>query len=139
MRQGIVCFVAYLCISKSPCALRGVALSSIISLRLYNVLKRSLTIVDATLLLLLIVMQARSLFVFPVPDSIRWFGDESWLMTESIATVETGTVHHPHALSSTLVRMYPAHTVIVTLFRMKEDERPQVTVTRIDPRDPAKQ
>lgn len=64
--------------------------------------KRYLTAFFVLILVLLLAMQARSLFVFPVPDSIRWFGDESWLMTESIATVETGTVHHPHALSSTL-------------------------------------
>lgn len=69
---------------------------------LFALIKRSLTAVLTIVLLLLLVMQARSLFVFPVPDSIRWFGDESWLMTESIATVRTGTVHHPHALSSTL-------------------------------------
>lgn len=65
-------------------------------------LNRSTDFVLALLLLGLLAFQASSLFVFPVPDSIRWFGDESWLMTESIATIETGTVHHPHALSSTL-------------------------------------
>ncbi|HET6512324.1 MAG TPA: hypothetical protein VFH43_09035 [Candidatus Kapabacteria bacterium] len=65
-------------------------------------LKRSISIALAIVLVGLLVLQARSLFVFPVPDSIRWFGDESWLMTESISTVKTGTVHHPHALSSTL-------------------------------------
>lgn len=64
--------------------------------------RKVLTAVLASLLITLLVSQAVSLFVFPVPDSIRWFGDESWLMTESIATVETGRVNHPHALSSTL-------------------------------------
>jgi hypothetical protein len=68
------------------------------SLNLEKVLRYTLGV----LLLVLLVVQALSLYVFPVHDSIRWFGDESWLMTESIAMVETGELHHPHALSSTL-------------------------------------
>jgi hypothetical protein len=65
-------------------------------------LQRSLSIVLAILLGIVLAIQASSLFVLPVPDSIRWFGDESWLMSEAIATVETGELHHPLALSSTL-------------------------------------
>jgi hypothetical protein len=65
-------------------------------------LKRSLPVLLALLLATLLVSQASSLFVFPVPDSIRWYGDESWLMPESMALAKTGRLYHPNALASTL-------------------------------------
>lgn len=64
--------------------------------------RKVLTAALAGLLLILLVSQAVSLLVFPVPDSIRWFGDESWLMTESIELASTGELRHPLALGSTL-------------------------------------
>jgi membrane protein implicated in regulation of membrane protease activity len=68
----------------------------------FTLLKRSVPVLLALLLVTLLVSQASSLFVFPVPDSIRWYGDESWLMPESMALAKTGQLYHPNALASTL-------------------------------------
>lgn len=65
-------------------------------------MEKILRVILVLVLIALLYLQVQSLFVAPVPDSIRWYGDESWLMTEALATVETGKLHHPVALSSTL-------------------------------------
>ncbi len=50
----------------------------------------------------LFASQLRSLFVFPEPNSLRWFGDETWLMSEAIQQITTGVVHYPLAIGSQL-------------------------------------
>lgn len=72
-----------------------------------------------TLLLLfaaasVVVAQAVSLFSIPVPDSIRWFGDESWLMRESMTQGSEGVVRYPEALSSTLA--HPKGVILGSTF-----------------------
>jgi hypothetical protein len=59
----------------------------------------------ALLLLALFAMayQARTLYIFPIPDSLNyWYGDESWLMSEERTQIETGVIHHPYALGATI-------------------------------------
>ena len=50
----------------------------------------------------LFASQLRSLFVFPEPNSLRWFGDETWLMTEAHEQITTGIVRYPLAIGSQL-------------------------------------
>ncbi len=50
----------------------------------------------------LFAMQLRSLFIFPELNSFRWFGDETWLMTEAKQQITTGIVRYPLAIGSTL-------------------------------------
>ncbi len=50
----------------------------------------------------LFAMQLRSLFVFPEPNSFRWYGDETWLMTEAHQQLSTGKVTYPLAIGSQL-------------------------------------
>jgi hypothetical protein len=60
-------------------------------------------IVLAISLLGLLALQLSSLFILPAPNSLRWYGDETWLMTEAHSQIATGVVHYPIALGSTLV------------------------------------
>jgi hypothetical protein len=50
----------------------------------------------------LFALQLQSLFIFPQPNSLRWFGDETWLMTEAVQQIATGVIHYPLAIGSTL-------------------------------------
>jgi hypothetical protein len=52
--------------------------------------------------LVLVVLQFRSLFIFPQPNSLRWFGDETWLMSEAKQQITTGIVRYPLAIGSAL-------------------------------------
>ncbi len=52
--------------------------------------------------IVLVAMQMRSLMAFPQPNSFRWFGDETWLMSEARQQITTGTVNYPLAIGSTL-------------------------------------
>ncbi len=56
------------------------------------------------LLLIAIVLadQARFLFVYPVPDTGMWFGDESWTMLTVRALARTGIARVPEAIGSSL-------------------------------------
>jgi hypothetical protein len=60
----------------------------------------------ATVLLILItfvlVDQARFLFVYPVPDTGMWFGDESWTMLTLRALARSGIARVPEAIGSSL-------------------------------------
>jgi hypothetical protein len=49
-----------------------------------------------------VALQLFSLFVFPLSNSLRWYGDESWLMSEVHSQITTGIVRYPLALGSTL-------------------------------------
>lgn len=65
-------------------------------------LQRTLAWMFIGLTAVLLVMQMRSLFMFPQPNSFRWFGDETWLMTEAKQQITMGVVRYPLAIGSTL-------------------------------------
>lgn len=47
--------------------------------------------------------QARSLYVYPIPDSVNyWYGDESWVMLEARTQMSEGVLRHPYAYGATL-------------------------------------
>lgn len=54
------------------------------------------------LIVALFAMQLSSLFVFPQPNSLRWYGDETWLMSEANTQITTGAIRYPLAVGSTL-------------------------------------
>ncbi len=60
-------------------------------------------IVLALLIMAVLADQARFLFVYPVPDTGMWFGDETWTMLAVRALVRTGVARLPEALGSSLV------------------------------------
>jgi hypothetical protein len=64
--------------------------------------QRTLTFILIAMVAVLFASQVRSLFIFPQPNSLRWFGDETWLMTEAIQQITTGIVKYPLAIGSTL-------------------------------------
>lgn len=51
---------------------------------------------------LVLVMQTRSLYTFPQPDGARWWGDETGQMLELRSELQTGYAHIPTALGSSL-------------------------------------
>jgi hypothetical protein len=63
---------------------------------------RTLAWLMLAMALALVVLQFRSLFIFPQPNSLRWFGDETWLMSEAKQQIATGIVHYPLAIGSAL-------------------------------------
>jgi hypothetical protein len=65
-------------------------------------LQKILTILLIAMAAVLFAMQLRSLFIFPQPNSFRWFGDETWLMTEAVHQITSGLVRYPLAIGSTL-------------------------------------
>ncbi len=67
-----------------------------------SVLRRALPLVMLAVVAVLFALQLRSLFIFPEPNSIRWFGDETWLMSEARQQIATGTVTYPLAIGSQL-------------------------------------
>jgi hypothetical protein len=72
---------------------------------LVNLLKSPKIKVPTILLalaLVLFLVQLSSLFVFPLPNSLRWFGDETWLMSEAKSQISMGIVRYPLAVGSTL-------------------------------------
>lgn len=54
------------------------------------------------LIVTVLVLQLRLLYVFPQPDSARWWGDETGQMLELKSELQTGVAHIPTALGSTL-------------------------------------
>jgi hypothetical protein len=64
--------------------------------------QRIATYLLATLIGILLAMQARLLFVFPAPDSARWWGDETGQMLELRAELQSGYARIPTALGSSL-------------------------------------
>src|SRR5579863_1521269 len=56
----------------------------------------------AVAVLMLLSVSAHSLYQFPVPDSYRWYGDETWLMVAWKNLVSHGRMIVPIALESTL-------------------------------------
>jgi hypothetical protein len=62
------------------------------------------SLVVLALVCLILVQQTRFLFVYPVPDTGMWFGDESWSMLTARAMVETGVARIPEAVGSSLAQ-----------------------------------
>ncbi len=56
----------------------------------------------AVLTAIVLVDQARFLFVYPVPDTGMWFGDETWTMLTVRALAHSGVARVPEALGSSL-------------------------------------
>ncbi len=54
------------------------------------------------LIAIVLADQARFLFVYPVPDTGMWFGDETWTMLTLRALVRTGIARVPEAIGSSL-------------------------------------
>ena len=65
-------------------------------------LERIVAVVLLALAAIVFFAQVRSIYVAPQPNSVRWFGDETWLMQEAKAHVATGVVHYPFALGTSL-------------------------------------
>src|ERR1019366_9729303 len=65
-------------------------------------IERTLAWLMLAMALVLVLLQLRSLFIFPLPNSIRWFGDETWLMSEAKQQITTGVVRYPLAIGSAL-------------------------------------
>src|SRR5438046_2438101 len=65
-------------------------------------IERAIRLVFGCAALILLFVQSLGLFVLPKPDALRWYGDESWLMNESVAHISTGVNHYPQAHGSTL-------------------------------------
>ncbi|HET6401620.1 MAG TPA: hypothetical protein VFH95_09500 [Candidatus Kapabacteria bacterium] len=59
-------------------------------------------VVLAIAALVFLGMSARTLYQFPVPDSYRWYGDETWLMLAWKNLIAHGRMVVPIALESTL-------------------------------------
>jgi hypothetical protein len=55
-----------------------------------------------TLATAVVMLQLRSLYSTPIPDSYLWWGDESWLMIEFRTQILDGVFRHPFALGSSL-------------------------------------
>ncbi|MEO8872579.1 MAG: hypothetical protein ABI444_07890 [Candidatus Kapaibacterium sp.] len=53
-------------------------------------------------IVVLLIEQTRFLFVYPIPDTAMWFGDESWMMLLGRGLIKTGSARFPEALGSTL-------------------------------------
>jgi MFS family permease len=47
-------------------------------------------------------MLGYSIHNYPIPDSAKWFGDESWLMLEARTQITEGVLRHPYALGATI-------------------------------------
>ncbi len=54
------------------------------------------------LILLVIALETRDLFVYPVIDTGMWFGDESWTMATLASLLRDGIARVPEALGSSL-------------------------------------
>ena len=67
-------------------------------------LQRILTVLLIAMAAVVFVLQIHSLFIFPQPNSLRWFGDETWLMSEATQQIATGVVRYPLAIGSTLAQ-----------------------------------
>jgi hypothetical protein len=61
-----------------------------------------LSLILLVLICAVLIQQTRFLFVYPVPDTGMWFGDESWTMLTARALASTGVAHIPEAVGSSL-------------------------------------
>ncbi len=67
-------------------------------------LEQLTTLALAALLFIVLASQLQSLFVFPQPNALRWFGDETWLMTEARSQVTEGVSRYPLAVGTSLTQ-----------------------------------
>lgn len=65
-------------------------------------LERIVGVVLLALAAIVFFAEARSVFVAPQPNSVRWFGDETWLMLEAKQHITTGVLSYPLALGTSL-------------------------------------
>jgi hypothetical protein len=52
--------------------------------------------------LVMLAMLGYTLYNYPIPDSAKWFGDESWLMLEARTQITEGVLRHPYAFGATI-------------------------------------
>ncbi len=62
----------------------------------------ALSIVLLALITVVVIDQARFLFVYPIPDTGMWFGDETWTMLTLRELARTGVARVPEAIGSSL-------------------------------------
>jgi MFS family permease len=65
-------------------------------------LERVLSVILIALIVCTIAWQTSSLYVFPMPDSARWWGDETGQIVELKAELHDGYAHIPIGLGSTV-------------------------------------
>src|SRR5450631_2551418 len=63
---------------------------------------RIFSFVIAMAIVVVLIAQARLLYVFPQPDSARWWGDETGQMLELRAEVQNGYARIPTGLGSSV-------------------------------------
>ncbi len=71
-------------------------------LRTLRFTERAAAVVLAALLVIVLFQQARLLYVFPQPDSARWWGDETGQMLELRAELHDGYARLPTGLGSSV-------------------------------------
>src|ERR1051325_2833662 len=64
--------------------------------------KDLLSVVLTALIVVVLIDQARFLFVYPVADTGMWFGDETWTMLTVHEIARSGIARIPEALGSSL-------------------------------------
>jgi hypothetical protein len=65
-------------------------------------IERYAAIFIAAMIAIVLIAQARSLYVFPQPDSARWWGDETGQMLELRTELQDGYAHIPTAFGSSV-------------------------------------
>ncbi|HEX5315722.1 MAG TPA: hypothetical protein VFX22_03640, partial [Candidatus Kapabacteria bacterium] len=63
-------------------------------------LERMATVIIAVLVVIVLVAQVRLLYVFPQPDSARWWGDETGQMLELRTELHDGYARIPTGVGS---------------------------------------
>src|ERR1041385_5873370 len=56
---------------------------------------RAISYIILAATLAIFVLQLRSLYIVPIPDSVRWGGDETWLMREFGNQIAHGAMSYP--------------------------------------------
>ena len=64
--------------------------------------RSTLSIILLGLIVIVLIDQARFLFVYPVPDTGMWFGDETWTMLTLRELARSGIARVPEAIGSSL-------------------------------------
>ncbi len=67
-------------------------------------LEALVAVVLAMAVLVFLAMSAHTLYRFPVPDSYRWYGDETWMLLAWKSLLAHGSMTVPIALESTLTK-----------------------------------
>ncbi len=64
--------------------------------------ERVAAFIIAAMIVIILVMQTRSLYIFPQPDGARWWGDETGQILELRSELQNGYAHIPPALGSSV-------------------------------------